>query len=176
GGIAVNPAFDGLADTTIAAGVAIADGETHVYSITVDATVDASEVTFENSDCELGAGESGSGFFNTATVTSNGSSVSDTDCAPTPAVTVDKAVTSGPTPQGGGSFEVVYTLTATNTGAGSGTYSLHDILRYGAGITVESATVANAEPGDLVVNPGWDGVGDTLVAGDVPIAGATADA
>ena len=70
----------------------------------------------------------------------NGATITDEACEEFPAITLDKDVTSGPTALGGGRYEMVYTLTATNSGAGDGTYSLTDELTFGAGITIDSVS------------------------------------
>ena len=172
-GLATNPAFDGVGDTTVATDVTIGDGETHVYTVTVEATVDAAAVTFENSDCEQTTGESGTGFANTASVESNDTTVTDEDCEPLSGVTTDKEITAGPTPLGSGQYEIEYTLTATNTGAGAGSYTLTDQLSFGTGTTIVSAVVANTA-GGVTVNPAWNGIDVTTIVADQAIAGATA--
>ena len=174
GTVPVNANYDGTADTTIAADVAIGDGETHVYEVLVDATVDPTEVTFESSDCTVTGGEAGSGFFNTATLTVNEASIDDTDCDEPPAITIDKEA-SGPDALGGAEFEVTYTLTVTNTGAGDGVYELADELLFGDGIVIVSAEISDA-PDGVTVDPGWDGVGTTVIVPGQPIAGAMAGA
>ena len=172
-GLPANPAFDGVADTVVATGVAIADGVTHTYTVTVEATVDAAEVTFENSDCPVGPGEAGSGFANTAGVTTNGSTITDEACEEFPSTTVDKEITSGPMPTGSGLYEIEYTLTVENSGAAPDVYDLTDALEYGVGMTIISSEIVNSTPGTIAVNPAWNGIGSTTVVAGADIAAAT---
>ena len=153
--------------------MAIADGVTHTYTVTVEATVDAAEVTFENSDCPVGPGEAGSGFSNTAGVTTNGSTITDEACEEFPSTTVDKEITSGPTPTGSGLYEIEYTLTVENSGAAPDVYDLTDALEYGIGMTIISSEVVNTTPGTIAVNPAWNGIGNTTVVAGEDIAAAT---
>ncbi|WP_194288496.1 DUF6923 family protein [Ornithinicoccus halotolerans] len=172
GGVAVNGGFDGESDTRIATNVAINDGETHLYEVSVEVTVDGDAATFAGSDCDL-QGESGSGFANTASATSNGSTVSDADCEAFPVIDVDKSTVGTPTALGDGRFEIVYEIDVVNTGAGEGVYNVSDELMYGDGITVLDQSVTNTAPGGIAVNTGWDGDGDTEVVAAEVIGGAS---
>ncbi|KAF2414481.1 hypothetical protein B1729_04400 [Microbacterium sp. B35-04] len=82
---------------------------------------------------------------------------------------IAKSVASGPTAQSDGAYAISYSLTVTNPGALADTYDLDDELRFGAGITVVTATVASVD--GLPVEPGWDGIEDTRVATAVTIDG-----
>ena len=124
GGLPVNAGWNGVGSTDIATDVPIAAGATHVYTVTVVASVDPATVTFANSDCPVGPGETGSGFANRASLSVGGNTVTDEACEEFPAVVVDKQVTGTPTPLGANQYEVVYEVTATNTGAGAGVYDL----------------------------------------------------
>ena len=59
-------------------------GVTHTYTVTVTFTI-AGTATSANLDCQLISGESGTGTLNTATATYKGSTIQDTDCAPSEA-------------------------------------------------------------------------------------------
>src|SRR5690606_10966667 len=83
-GVTPNPDFDGTADTVIADDVAIADGESHVYTIDVVVAIDAGSVTFESSDCSLTGNEVGTGLPNTASLEVNGVTLDDEECPPQP--------------------------------------------------------------------------------------------
>src|SRR5690606_858508 len=117
---------DGAATPMIAADVAIADGESHVYRVSVVIAVDEAAITGSNSDCDIAAGEDGSGLTNTATVMSNDSSSSATACEPVAGIVIAKSVTAGPTSVSGGRYQIDYTITVTNRGAGAGSYDLAD--------------------------------------------------
>ncbi|KRC42028.1 hypothetical protein ASE15_18765, partial [Oerskovia sp. Root22] len=56
-------------------------------------------------------------------------------------ITVDKTISSGPTPNGDGTWTITYDLVATNTGSAAGDYDLSDRLHYGEGIEITSAAV-----------------------------------
>ncbi|QIK63760.1 DUF11 domain-containing protein [Leucobacter viscericola] len=84
-------------------------------------------------------------------------------------VTVEKNVIgSSVGPDGVG--DVTYELVVTNSGVFEEQYSLEDALKFGDGITVDSPSVENVVPGDLVVNPEWDGITNVDVASDIAIA------
>ena len=173
-GLPTNPAFDGVTDTSLVVDRAIADGEQHTYTMTVVVAVDTASVTVANSDCALTGAETGTGFSNSAFVTTNGVDRAAGACAPLSAITVDKTVTSGPTLVDGTRYRIEYALTVTNGGTGDGTYSLADELGFGDGITVDEASVINTTSGGSTANPGWTGTaaGDTSIVVDEPIAGA----
>src|SRR5690606_22863843 len=110
-GVTPNASYDGSADTVIADDVAIADGESHVYTVAVDFTIDAESVTFEGSDCSVTGTEDGTGLLNTASLEVNDATVDDEECPPQPGEpVVEKTVASGPTPVGNGRYEVVYAI------------------------------------------------------------------
>lgn len=88
------------------------------------------------------------------------------------AMTITKTVAGAPVDNGDGTATVAYDIVATNTGAVATTYSLHDQLQYGAGLTVVSAGVVSSTAG-VTANPGWNGSTDTVVvAGQGIAAGA----
>jgi len=184
GSIVTNPAWNGLVVTNIATSVPIdaavdaATPAVHTYVVTVQFTVDAKAVTFANSDCTMDAGETGTGLFNTATTGVNDVDIAESACAPTPGgPVVTKKVTSGPKALGDGDYEIKYTLTVTNAGAGVGTYDLRDEIKFGTGLTVVGQpVVTNTAPGGIVTNPGWDGRSDTLLVSGQPIAAGSAGA
>lgn len=171
----VNPGFDGLSDTLIAAAVAIADGETHTYTVVVVASTDEAEMTFESSDCSLAGGESGTGLRNTASATSNDVTTSDVECAELPAIDVSKEVVAEPVDGGDGRVAVTYRITVANRGAGAGAYDLYDELDLAPSAVIESVAVANVEPGTIAVDPAWDGRTATAIVTGQAIDGGTAD-
>ena len=170
----VNPTFDGRIDQLIATVVPIASGVTHTYTVVVNVSVDASGVTFDNTDCSITGAETGSGFLNTAALVTNGIRTTGEACAPVPAQpTITKTATpSSPFALGDGLYRVGYTLTVTNVAAGAGTYDLHDTLAFGAGITVASASMVNPIPGTIAIV--WDGRTDTEVVTGQAIEAGTA--
>jgi fimbrial isopeptide formation D2 family protein len=66
---------------------------------------------------------------------------------------------------------VTYLVTATNNGAGEGSYTLDDELSFGDGVEIVSAEVVNTTPGGVVTDPAWNGQDQTTIVTDQPIAG-----
>lgn len=87
-------------------------------------------------------------------------------------VEVDKQVVSGPTVHDDGSVDVVYGITVTNTAGVPHRYQLDDRLEFAAGVAVVSASAVNDVPGTVSVSSTWDGVADTVLVADQPIAPA----
>jgi len=89
-------------------------------------------------------------------------------------VDITKTMLGEPVADGAGGHTITYEIQVTNPGEITTVYDLDDRLRYGAGITVTGATVANVDPGSVTTEPGWDGLTATRVATAATIgAGAT---
>lgn len=173
-GVALNAGFDGDADQRIATGVSIiglddAGYAPHVYTVTVTVNVPL-EFPAADADgtgapgCTLPAGGNllEQGLNNAATLTDErGGTQTDTDCAPLPAFAIDKAITGQPSVHDG-QVSTTYDIVVTNTGTTTGGYVLRDQLRYGAGLTVKTVTVANTAPGGIPTLPGYTGQGAEL--------------
>ncbi|MBN0039100.1 DUF11 domain-containing protein [Cellulosimicrobium cellulans] len=172
-GVTVNSGFDGDGDQRIATGVAIAglddDGYApHVYRVTVVANVplhfadgDVDEDGTGSPACTVPAGSNTleQGLNNAATLTDEtGGTQTDTDCAPVPSIDITKVMDGKPAKNADGTWTVNYTITASNDGATAGVYDLTDRLRYGAGITVKTATVT-ATPEGVTASSTWTGQG-----------------
>lgn len=178
GTITTDPAFDGQSNPAVVRGQVLKGGESHVYRVSVDATI-TTKLTKSSGDCTLDSGESGTGFLNSATVTSDGLVSEAIACDPvppakTPSVTLDKALisTSALDPQHRSTS--IYRITVSNTGDGKGEYDLSDELQYAPTVTVDSVAATNVKPGTIPVNPSFDGVTDLAVATGVTIEpGAT---
>ncbi|WP_276968010.1 hypothetical protein [Desertimonas flava] len=136
----------------------------HAYVVSVEVSVDPALVTAANSDCELGT-DDGTGLFNTATMTVNDEEADADTCTPfpSPEITLVKDIASGPTDLGDNRYEISYSITVSNDGTGAGSYDLDDRFRFGDGITVESAAIANTEPGGIVTDPSWNGEDEIVV-------------
>jgi hypothetical protein len=148
---------DGTSLTGMATGKSLAAGAKDVYTVVVNATV-PDRVTSDEATCSSETG-SGHGFFNGVEAVSGGNHVTAEDCGnipSTPSVNVAKTVSSV-TQNADGTWTVVYDLVATNPSVDrSGRYDLDDALAFGAGITVESATVTG--PADVTVDASWTGM------------------
>ncbi|MEK2492765.1 hypothetical protein WN990_24750 [Kitasatospora purpeofusca] len=172
GGLAVNVGWNGTTDTKVSDNQTVAGSSTHVYTATVRYRVDRASATAQSTDCVLDAGESGTGTLNTASVTTDGRTSTDTTCAGVPLIRTTKTVV-GSTPNGDGTVTVTYRIDVANTGGGDGSYDLDDRLTFGAGITVASARVVNTAPGTLNVDGTWNGQDRTRVSTGQGIAPAT---
>ncbi len=171
GTVATNAGWDGATDSTVAAEVAIDYDATHVYVVTVLATVDPAVAIPTGVLCPPpGSGQNG-GFANTATVTMDDDTVSDDACVPppTPDVEIAKRVTSGPTLEDDGTYTIVYQVSVTNISNGVGLYDLVDELQFGGGIDVLSATIANTIPGTITTLATWNGEDQTLAVDNASI-------
>jgi LPXTG-motif cell wall-anchored protein/uncharacterized repeat protein (TIGR01451 family) len=174
GGLPVNSGWNGAGNDVVAADVPIGDGDLHVYDVTVNASIDEAAVPAGASDCALGAGETGTGFSNTATLTSGDVVLDDDGCAAFPVIELTKDLVSGPSDLGDGRHAVAYTITVTNRGAAEGVYDLTDTLTYGGNIEIVGASIANTTPGEIITSSSWDGrVNTAVVSGERLAAGAT---
>jgi hypothetical protein len=192
-GVTLNDAFDGDTDQRIATGVSIgglddAGYAPHVYRVTLVANV---PLHFAQDDVEddgtgspacttaPGGNFTEQGLNNAATITDEtGGTQTDTDCAPVPSIDITKSMQGDPVRGEDGSWTVTYSITASNDGAAAGVYDLTDRLRYGAGITVKTATVT-VTPEGVTASGTWTGQGAegdpaNVVASSVGLpAGAT---
>ncbi|MFJ8043942.1 isopeptide-forming domain-containing fimbrial protein [Kitasatospora sp. NPDC096147] len=176
GTLTVDAAFNGQDRTRIATAQSVAAGGTHVYTVTVVAKVPVTSTDPKSTDCTEDGGENGAtGLSNTATTTSGGGTQTSRACVETPSVTITKTFTQQPTPVPGqaGTYEVRYDLTVANTGAGPGSYTLSDTLKYGTGLTVTSATGTNTTPGGLPVRPDWNGTSRTQLSDNEALGART---
>ncbi|MEO1056176.1 MAG: DUF11 domain-containing protein [Actinomycetota bacterium] len=159
--------FEVVTDSPIAAGA------TKTFTVVVTFTIDAT-TTSEARDCDLAAGEEGTGTLNNVLVTdNNGNTDQGSDCEelPGPGINVVKNLAEPPTQpvQIGDSFQytVDYELVVSNTGDAPGTYDLDDEAQFGDGTTITAQSVSTS---DGTVNGDFnDAVGNTSVADDVGI-------
>jgi uncharacterized repeat protein (TIGR01451 family)/LPXTG-motif cell wall-anchored protein len=77
-------------------------------------------------------------------------------------VTVLKTLTDGPTPVGVDMYTVGYDLAVTSQSTIDELYNLSDVIGFGAGTTIESATLATVD-GPAPNVAGWDGVSQTQI-------------
>ena len=183
-----DPAWDGRGETRIATDVQLAGTDDagyapHEYVLTVIATV---PLQLENAGgspdptaCGPDGGDSDTAFNNTSALTDAAGEVEeDQACAPIPSIDIVKVVSDGPTPNGDGTWTVLYDLVVTNDGAGSGSYDLTDTMNIDGDIVVESAEVVSA-PDGVDTSDTWTGDGtagspeNVITTGIVLAAGGT---
>ncbi|MFB4349802.1 beta strand repeat-containing protein [Microbacterium sp. CR_7] len=180
-GVTVNAGWTGqgaaadAAENVIASDVTLDAGATHTYRVVVIASMDTAAVTPGSLECPApGSGEAG-GFANTAGLTHNGEDQADDACATPPLIEITKSLSGAVTPVDGqpGQYDATYEITVTNSGPGVGLYDLDDELNPGAGVEivgVQSVTSDVAE--SVAINAGFNGLTDTRIVTDQPIAGA----
>ena len=115
-----------------------------------------------------------SGTYNAATIVFPGGDASDDACAniPVPVITTTKTVVAAPAQPvqvgAGYQYTVDYTVTATNSGDGLGTYTLLDAPSFGAGVTIDSMALIDPVPASANVD---FGLGDlAIVKTPAPLA------
>lgn len=121
---------------TIVTGEALAAGNAETWTITANFTVVPADLTGDATDCVQGAEAPGKGFYNYVDGNID-EDTSDNDACVNlfvPAINLAKAA-SAAIPVGNNTWEVVYTITATNTGDGPGEYDIIDTMMPGTGIT-----------------------------------------
>jgi uncharacterized repeat protein (TIGR01451 family)/LPXTG-motif cell wall-anchored protein len=163
------------AENVIASDVTLDAGVTHTYRVTVIASMDTAAVTPGSLECPApGSSESG-GFANTAGLTHNGEDQPDDACVSPPLIEITKSLSGAVTPVDGqpGQYDASYEVTVTNSGPGAGTYDLDDELNPGDGVEIVGVQSVSSDVADSVgINDGFDGLTDTRIVTDQPIAGA----
>jgi uncharacterized repeat protein (TIGR01451 family) len=149
---------EGSAENVIATNVPLAAGSTHTYQVRVviglaEGTEGAPAIT----PCSADPG-AGGGLSNTAEIEHNDLTDDASACITVGVVTVDKSVSSGPTPNGDGTWTVVYDIVATQVGGADADYDVTDRLHFGEGIEIVDAAVITA-PDGVDTNTGWTGLG-----------------
>jgi uncharacterized repeat protein (TIGR01451 family) len=91
-GLTTNPGFNGGGDQLVAESDIPAGAASHVYRVTVTATIAAAAVTTGAGDCVLSEGENGTGFLNVATMVSAAGTTESRACAPFSRLTLRKVV------------------------------------------------------------------------------------
>ncbi|MGM7680096.1 DUF7507 domain-containing protein [Microbacterium sp. A94] len=149
---------EGAEENVIATEVTLTAGGVHTYQVEVviglaEGAVGAPVIT----ECAAEPGESG-GLSNTAEIEHNDLTDDASACITVGTVTVDKSVSSGPTPNGDGTWTVVYDILATHVGAADADYDVTDRLHFGEGIEIVDAAVTTA-PDGVDTNADWTGLG-----------------
>ena len=150
--------------------------------MTVNATVGA-DSTVTDRDCDLEEGEEGTGFLNTATLTSLDNSDEAEACTSPVSPTIDKTFESAEQHLGAGgtwdgTWDVTYTVTVDNASEDTDLiYSLSDTPGFPAGVTINGGTVTgedNVGNPITVLNPTFTTVPVEIVA-TRPLLAATTD-
>ncbi|WP_185744156.1 SdrD B-like domain-containing protein [Arachnia propionica] len=171
----VTPAaeFDGVVHTTLVTDQAIPAGAVHTYTIKARAEVgvNASEAA---RDCEVQAGENGTGLLNRVEMVVDGESQTAEACRPVAVPELALTKTQRDFVQDGAAVAITYDVKVTNTGGVVTSYSLDDTLNYGEGISVRSVEVSAVDPADLEVAADFDGQSKLSLVRDQQISsGAT---
>jgi uncharacterized repeat protein (TIGR01451 family) len=152
---------------TVAAGLSIAPGGSQRFTMTFVTRIDAAELDRTAATC-LGAHQPGeSEYFNRAEVLVDLQVVDfDDACAtpPVPKLTISKSVS--PTvlsPRADGRYDVTYTITVRNTGAGPTTYTLNDSFAFADGVQVLDVRVTRKPSGAQLV-AGFNGANKATIA------------
>lgn len=90
-------------------------------------------------------------------------------------ITVDKRLVSQTEPDADNTSKVTYEVVVANAGTAEGVYDVSDELQFGGDVTVDSVEAANTAPGDIEVDPEFDGVEHTSLATGQTIAGGQTD-
>lgn len=137
-------------DGTIVAGQTIKAGEIHTYGVEFAVTVPVAGIPVDELSCEVG--ESGKGFFNTATLSSGNDDVVSEACGPVeeggvPSITKDVIGTEQLVD---GSWNVTYEVRVKANADFATKYDLVDELKFGAGIKINSASWTGLTNGNFV--------------------------
>jgi len=142
----------------VVSGASIPAGASHHYELTV---VTATFVPSTSAACVT---NSNGGFGNTATFTPvGGVSTAKWVCVQPVTPTITKTVAT-PTQLGDGSWNVVYTLTATAPAGAPSTglaYTISDVLGFPAGVTTNSVAVTG--PASAVINTSFTGAAQSAL-------------
>ncbi|MCM3535412.1 DUF11 domain-containing protein [Cellulosimicrobium funkei] len=180
-GVTPNAAWTGLGaegapENVIASGVVLPAGGTHTHQVEVVLGIaEGVEGAPVITPCSAEPGASPGGLSNAATVEHNDLTDDATACVAIAYIVVDKSISAGPTPNGDGTWTIVYDVVAENVGGESGEYDVFDRLHYGDGIEIVDAAVT-AAPDGVETNAGWTGLGaenaapENLVASGVELA------
>ena len=165
---------EGAPENVIASEVSLPAGGTHTYQVEVVIGLAAgSEGAPVITDCSAVPGGTG-GLSNSAEIEHNDLTDDATACIAVGTVIVDKTVSSGPTPNGDGTWTVVYDIVATHAGAADADYDVTDRLQFGEGIEIVDHEVRSLDGID--VNTDWTGLGggdsdpENVIAEDVTLS------
>ena len=144
-------------------GEGLAERKTESWTVTANFTVDPALVDPVDSQCDPAAPVINTGFYNAVTGSDSDTDLTDNDACtglPEPGINLAKTVVGSALLEADGTFTVVYTITATNTG-GPGVYDLVDTFSPGSGITLNTATAVyvagseDSQSGTLAAYPNF---------------------
>lgn len=168
GVLLADPEWNGTDRLTISAGTPLlgTDDEgyaAHHYEVTVIADVplhlDGADAGVDPTACPAEGSDADQGFNNSSTMTdATGDTEQDQACAPIPSISIEKSIVGEPVKGLHGEWSIVYEIVVANDGSAATDYTLTDRLRFGTGITVKSANIAQT-PDGVVSSPTWTGRG-----------------
>jgi hypothetical protein len=147
GGMETNSGLDNTASFNGTSNFLLVDDEMlevdafEEWEVAVIFTVDPLSTTMSSSDCNLDAGETGTGLLNCAGVSDGVPEESVDVCTTIPILSVDVTkLISSPVTWTGNPFEytISYNVMVENTGDNKAFYDLNDTLKFGAGANIVS--------------------------------------
>ncbi|MGA9572538.1 MAG: hypothetical protein WBS20_01180, partial [Lysobacterales bacterium] len=120
----------------------LATGLNESWTVTANFTVDPAGLVPATASCDPGAPVINTGFYNAVSGSATDVDPTDNDTCTglgDPIINLAKTVNGGATLELDGSYTVVYTITATNSG-GPGSYDVVDAFSPGTGIALNTAT------------------------------------
>jgi hypothetical protein len=171
-----NPAFSAIGtERDIVTGQTINAASTHTYIVKVRVSIDTAQFSGAIADCVLAGAEAATGLFNAARVLHLGVQIDGTACVTPPNITHTKVVTTNPpTSTGVGTYSVVYQIDVTNSASVAGSYTLDEMPRFGAGVSITSSTVTGPAGFTTLNNALTNGSSTNLVT-NRPLAANTTD-
>ncbi|AWE41620.1 hypothetical protein DDD63_01290 [Actinobaculum sp. 313] len=171
-------AANGQTQVIVDAPVTLQPGASDTYTVRLNVTVPDAGVPADGFDAQCVGGDTAAGnqaLHNTATVSAGGTTLEDEACGSieqAAQATIEKRLEGVPVQQPDGSWTITYSLIVSNSSALQARFDLSDELNYGAGITVDSATIELTEGHQAVTETNWDGVQNTavVVGGSIPAA------
>ncbi|GAB3617382.1 hypothetical protein GCM10027416_19390 [Okibacterium endophyticum] len=86
-------------------------------------------------------------------------------------ITVDKKLVEQTELDEDNRATVTYEIVVANAGTAEGTYDLDDQLTFGGDIEIDKVTASNTAPGDIVIDPAFDGIDNRILVAGQTIAG-----
>jgi uncharacterized repeat protein (TIGR01451 family) len=133
-------------------GESLGAGNTEFWTVTANFLVDPSQVDPADSQCDPGDPVIDTGFYNRVEGVDGEENTDDNDTCTSllqPGINLAKTVNGPAVLQPDGSYDVLYTVTASNGGDGPGTYDIVDTFSPGSGITLNTATIAYGGGNDV---------------------------